>query len=68
MFNPGNKVPVTPFTKKFSKMMDGTLEEFEAGEKEAFDKYIENFKEETLEEGATYPIEFPDNENFELEL
>ena len=49
-------------------MMDGTLEEFEATEKEAFDKYIENFKEETLEEGMTYPIEFPDNENFELEL
>lgn len=68
MFNPGNKVPVTPFTKKFTKMMDGSLEEFEAVEKEAFDKYIEGFKDETLEEGSTYPIEFPDNDNFELEL
>ena len=68
IFNPGNKVPVTPFTKKFSKMMDGTLEEFEANEKAEFEKYIEGFKEESLEEGTKYPIEFPENENFEMEL
>jgi len=68
IFNPGNKVPVTPFTKKFTKMMDGTLEEFEANEKAEFEKYIEGFKEESLEEGTKYPIEFPENENFEMEL
>ena len=68
MFNPGNKVPVTPFTKKFTKMMDGSLEEFEVTEKAEFEKYIEGFKNEDLEEGAKYPIEFPENENFELEL
>jgi len=68
MFNPGNKVPVTPFTKKFSKMMDGSLAEFENAENEEFAKYIEALKEETLEEGVEYPIKFPENEFFELEL
>jgi hypothetical protein len=68
MFNPGNKVPVTPFTKKFSKMMDGSLAEFENVENEEFAKYIEALKEETLEEGVEYPIKFPENEFFELEL
>jgi len=74
IFNPGNKVPVTPFTKKFSKMMDGSLEAFENEENTAFTGYVERYMEETLNEDAVTgapevcPITFPENNFFELEL
>jgi len=35
---------MTPFAKKYIKLMDGTLEEFEAEEKEKFADYIERFE------------------------
>lgn len=74
IFNPGNKVPVTPFTKKFSKMMDGSLEAFETEENTQFAGYVERYMEETLNEDAVTgkveecPITFPENNFFELEL
>ena len=43
IFNPGQPVKISPFTRKFVKMIKGPgeLEEFEKQEAEAFDMYIE---------------------------
>lgn len=43
IFNPNQPVKMSPFTRKFIKLMDGPseLEEFERNEAEAFDQYIE---------------------------
>lgn len=49
-------------------MMDGSLADFENKEAESFEGYIERYKEETLEDGEEFPITFPDNKFFELEL
>jgi len=61
-------VPVTPFTKKFDKFLNGSLAEFEGEETKAFEEYVDRYKEEALGDGEENPIQFPDNEHFEMEL
>ena len=56
LFNSGNKAPVTPFTKKFDKFLDGSLAEFETEEAKNFEEYIERYKEENLNEGEENPV------------
>ena len=43
IFNPGQPVKISPFTRKFAKLIEGreALEEFERNEAEQFDQYIE---------------------------
>ena len=68
IFNPGQPVKVSPFTRKFIKMMEGadTLAEFEKEEGEAFDGYIEAITKE--EEDAVDPVVYGPNPFYELEL
>lgn len=61
-------MPVTPFTKKFDKFLNGVLNDVEAEESKAFEDYIDRYKEEALQEGEENPIQYPDNEHFEMEL
>jgi hypothetical protein len=61
-------VKISPFTRKFCKMMEGAeeLAEFERLEAEAFDAYIEAISKE--EEDIVNPIVFGPNPFYELEL
>ena len=59
---------ITPFTRKFVSYLDGSIEELEAQDREAFESYLDRLAEEQLEEGETMPIQFVDNKFFELEL
>jgi len=60
LFNPDVPVKETPFTRKYVKLLDGTLEEFENEEKEKFQGYIERMESEELEEGETNPVIYED--------
>lgn len=40
IFNPTVPIKVTPFARKYMRLIDGTLEEFENEEKEKFNEYI----------------------------
>ena len=68
IFNPKQKCPISPFSRKFIKMMEGAeeLEEFEKTEAEAFDQYIEAITNE--QEDAVNPVTFGPNPFYELEL
>jgi hypothetical protein len=48
IFNPGQPVKISPFTRKLVKFLEGpeVLEEFEKSEAEAFDAYIEGITKE----------------------
>lgn len=68
IFNPGQSCKISPFTRKFIKMMEGPeeLDAFEKQEAEAFDSYIEAITKE--DEEATDPIVYGPNPFYELEL
>ena len=68
IFNPGQKVKISPFTRKLVMMMKGPgeLEEFEKNEADEFDQYIESIQKE--EEDAQNPIKYGFNPYYELEL
>jgi hypothetical protein len=68
IFNPLQPCKMTPFTRKFVSYLDGSFEELEAQDREAFESYLDRLAEEQLEEGETNPIQYPDNKFFELEL
>lgn len=68
VFDPKQKVKVTPFTKKFNLWLAGDMEAAEAEEHEKFDAYIEKFVDETLEEGEHNPVAYEDNEYKETVL
>jgi hypothetical protein len=36
MFNPKVPIKITPFARKYTRLLDGTLEEFENEEREKF--------------------------------
>ena len=44
LFNPRVPVKITPFTRKYIRMLDGSLEEFQKEEKEKFKGYIERLE------------------------
>lgn len=51
LFNPGVPSIITPFTRKYVRLLDGTLQDFENEEREKFAGYIERLENEDLEEG-----------------
>lgn len=59
---------MTPFTKKFVRYLDGTLQQLEAKEQEDFEIYLDKLAEEQLEDGEENPIQYPPTKFFELEL
>ena len=68
LFNSGLPTTISPFARKLTKLMDGTLEETEANEKEAFAGYIERMTNEELEENEVSPIKFENSPYFVCEL
>jgi len=46
VFKPPHETDETPFTKKFYRMMDGSLQDFEEVENKAFENFVEDFKNE----------------------
>lgn len=67
IFNPGQSTKISPFTRKFVKIIEGAeeLAEFDRQEAEAFDAYIESI---TREEEAIDPVVYGLNPFYELEL
>lgn len=51
MFDHGQSVKITPFTRKYLRLLDGTLRSFEEEEAEKFNQYIQNIENEAIEGG-----------------
>lgn len=68
LFNPNVPVKITPFARKYVRLIDGTLEEFENEEREKFQGYVERLENEELEEGETNPIVYENMPFFTCEL
>ena len=68
IFDPKQPCTETGFSKKFSKLMAGTLAEFEQQEEEEFDAYVEQISKEEDEGELENPIKFGPNAFYELEL
>lgn len=58
----------TPFVRKYVRLIEGNLREFEEEERERFDNYVTKFENEDLEDGETNPIVYEDMPFFTLEL
>lgn len=54
--------------RKYIRLLDGSLKEFEDEEREKFAAYIEKFENEDLEEGETNPVKYEDMPFFTCEL
>lgn len=67
-FNPLVKNKISPLSRRLQKLFDGTLEEFEAEERAAFNNYVERLADEQLEENEHNPIVFEDSPYFELDV
>ncbi len=59
---------MTPFSRKFIRLQDGTLEEFEKEEMEKFQTFVEHYENEELEEGETNPVVYDGNPFFTFDL
>lgn len=75
IFDPKCQVKVSPFTRKYLRILDGSLSGFEAEEKAKFEAYIEAVENETLEGGndeynvaKLNPIIFENAPFYQLEL
>lgn len=68
LFNTGLASKISPFARKYSKFLDGSLEAFEAKEKEAFTGYAERLASESLEDGETNPVVYGDMPFFHCDL
>jgi hypothetical protein len=68
IFNPNVPCKITPFTRKYNRLLDGSLAEFETQEKEAFASYIHSMENEALNEEDKYPIVYENIPYFTLEL
>ena len=51
IFEPKQKVKITPFTRKYLRLIDGNLKQFEDEEHEKFANYIQNIENEQIEGG-----------------
>jgi hypothetical protein len=60
MFNPNVPVTISPFARKYKRFLDGTLSDFTANEKQAFEAYIQKMIGEELEEGDKNPVVYED--------
>lgn len=68
LFNPGYASKISPFARRFNRLLEGTLQQFMETEKQMFDEYIEKFKNEELEENETNPIQYEDSPYFQFQL
>ena len=68
IFNPTTTLQISPFSRKFLRLNDGTLDDFEKEEREKFDAYIERVEAEELEENETNPVIYEDNPFFTFDL
>jgi hypothetical protein len=68
LFNPGVPSKITPFARKYVRLLEGSLKEFEDEEREKFEGYIQRFENEDLEEGETNPVVYEDMPFFTCEL
>ena len=68
LFNPTVPSTITPFARKYTRLIEGNLKEFEEEEREKFEGYIQRFENEDLEEGETNPIVYEDMPYFTCEL
>ena len=59
---------ITPFTRKYVKLLDGTLTDFETEEREKFTAYIEALENETLQDDEVNPVIYDDMPFFTCEL
>lgn len=68
LFNTGLPTKVSPFARKYSKFLAGTLTEFEAAEQEKFAAYAQGLASGELEEGEQNPIVYGDMPFFHCDL
>lgn len=68
LFNTGLPTKISPFARKYSKFMDGSLAAFEAAEREQFAGYAERLASEQLEEGETNPVVYGEMPFFHCDL
>ncbi len=68
IFDTGIPNKITPFTRKYKRLLQGQLQEFEEKEQEMFNNYIMNLEGESIGEDDVYPIVYEDNPFFNLEL
>lgn len=68
IFDPCTTNRVTPFTRKFKLLLEGDLEQFEREEHEKFEKYLDMYVDEALDENDRYPVVYERNEFYDLEL
>lgn len=68
LFNSGQPSKISPFAKKLTRFLDGTLAEQGELEKKAFEEYIEKMKAEELEEGEQNPLKPGDSPYFSFIL
>ncbi len=60
--------PISPFARKYLKILEGSLEEFDTNEKVLWDEYIEKLERDALEEGEQNPVVFEDNPLFSFDM
>lgn len=59
LFNTGQPVTITPFARKYLKLLDGSLKAFEEEEREKFAEYINAIESETLfSDGSSHADDF----------
>lgn len=68
LFTTGLPTKISPFARKYSKFLDGSLAAFEAAEREQFAGYAERLASEQLEEGETNPVEYGEMPFFHCDL
>lgn len=68
LFNPTTPVKITPFTRKYVRLLDGTLEEFEREEADKFQSYIDRLENQELEENEQNPVVYETMPFFTCEL
>ena len=68
LFTPGVPSKVTPFLRKYLRLQDGYLNQFEDEEREKFAQYVEAMENETLGEDDASPIVYEDMPFFTCEL
>jgi len=68
LFDSGVPNKISPFTRKYRKLIEGTLDEFEEKEEEKFNNYLTNLEAESISEEDVYPIIYGENPFFNVEL
>ena len=68
LFTTGLPTKVSPFARKYSRFLDGSLAQFEAQERDAFAGYAERLAGEQLEDNETNPVVYGDMPFFHCDL